>query len=115
MTIWERTKAALVGLGLPLAANVLVLPSGESWPDMYIVYQLIVGNGAAYADDAEVCREMLVQVTVYSRSGLISLPDVKGAMQAAGFTPGDERELPYSPSTKHYGWAMDFNYLENAA
>ncbi|MEN6522361.1 MAG: hypothetical protein ABFD14_01420 [Anaerolineaceae bacterium] len=112
--IWERTHTALLGLHVPIAANVLMLASGVSWPDVYIAYQLITSSGEQHANNLETCRSLTMQVTVYSRNGLINLPDVTNAMLQAGFTKGAERELPYSSETKHYGLAMDFYFLETA-
>jgi hypothetical protein len=40
------------------------------------------------------------------------MPDIVGAMTLAGFTRLPGRELPYNPNTRHFGIALDFNYLE---
>lgn len=109
MTIWERVAAALASLGIPTAANVY---TGASLPDVFAVYQLISDPPAQHADDGETLTRYRVQVTVYSRAGLSTLPDIRGAMLAAGFTRAGSRELPFNPSTRHYGLAQDFFYLE---
>ncbi len=112
MTIWARVKAALTGLGVPMAANAFVAAEGAERPDVYLVYFLIVSPPLQHADNKETLREYAVQVSIYSRSGLASLPDVEGAMLAAGFMFETQRELPYNPETRHFGLAMDFNFVE---
>lgn len=112
MTIWERVKTALTGLGLPLAANVQLAATGADLPDAYLVYFVIAAQGAQYADDAEKSRASHVQVTYFSRAGLAGLPAIAAAMTAAGFTRGPERELPYDELTRHFALSMEFYYLE---
>lgn len=111
-TIWETTYDALDGLGYDLAANVLRVDTGSELPDEFLVYQLISDPPELHADDAETLRSYQMQVSVYSRSGLATIPAlVEAAMLAAGFTRLPSRELPYNRQTRHYGLAMDFNYL----
>lgn len=110
-TIWELTEDALDGLGVSLAANVMQSQTGTALPDQFIVYQLISSPPAQAADDAETLRSYRMQVAVYNRAGLISLPDIEGAMVTAGFRKSMYRELPYNQLTRHYGLAMEFNYL----
>lgn len=112
MSIWERVAAALTGLGVPMAANVMISETGEALPDLYLVYFLVSGPPAQHADDAETLRHYRMQVSAYNRAGLASLPDVDGAMTAAGFTRGPQQELPYNPQTLHYGLAFEYIYLE---
>jgi len=109
MTIWERVAAALASLGIPTAAN---LYTGPTLPDQFAVYQLISDPPILHTDDRENLTRYRVQVTIYSRAGLAALPDVRGAMLAAGFTRAGSRELPYNRETRHYGLAQDFHYLE---
>jgi hypothetical protein len=111
-TIWERTKSALTSLGVPMAANVYIPATGAERPDQYLVYFLVVGDPLQHADNAETLRDSTVQVSIYSRNGLTGLPDVEGAMLAAGFTFVESRELPYSEDTRHFGLAIDFSYVE---
>jgi hypothetical protein len=113
MTIWERVSAALAILSTPLAANRYLVPTGAELPDQYLVYQLISDPAAQHADNQETLREYRVQVSVYSRSGLAVLPvAVENAMLAAGFTRLSAVERPYNESTRHFGLAIDFSYLE---
>lgn len=112
MTIWERTKAALNSLGVPLAANVYLTASGEELPDLYLVYFLVSSPPEQAADNQETLRSYRMQVSIYSRSGLVSLPDVDGAMTAAGFARGPQREIPFNQVTGHFGLALEFIYLE---
>ncbi len=114
MTIWERVAAALaaIGLTIPVAANVLIVASEVERPDTYIVYLLVSSPPEQHADNAETIRSYRVQVSIYSRAGLVGLPDVTAAMVAAGFMRGPQRELPYNPGTRHYGLALEFIYVE---
>jgi len=111
-TIWERTNTALTGLGVPMAANRYLVESGHELPEQYIVYQLISSPPELHADNVEKYRSYRMQVTIWDRNGLANLPDISGSMVAAGFCRGPIRELPYVESTRHYGLAYDFLYLD---
>ena len=111
-TIWERMKTALTALAVPMAANTYILASGQELPDSYLVYFMISDPPTQHADNVEKLKTYRVQVSYYSRSGLLSMPDIVGAMTGAGFTRLPGRELPYNPDTRHFGMAMDFNFLE---
>jgi len=113
VTIWERVYAALSGLGVPLAESVYVPASGEDWPDEYIVFLLVVGTPVQHGDDQEQGREQRVQVTTWKRNGLLGMANTHAAMLAAGFTLVEERELPYSRDTGHYGLSRDYNWYED--
>lgn len=113
MDIWTRTANALTSLGLPMAANTYIVATGSDYPDVFLKYQEVIDNPASHADNQEMTTEHLMQVSVFSRSGLTGLPDVAGAMTAAGFTRGPSRELAYDEGTRHFGIAMDFYYLED--
>jgi len=110
--IWERVEAALSGLGVDMAANQFMTDSPDDLPDEFIVYQMISDPPEQHADDAETLRVYRVEVSYYSRSGFSGMPDIEAAMLAAGFRRAPAREVPYSPETRHYGLAMDFNYLD---
>ena len=112
MTIWERVVNALTGLGLPLAANVLIVASEAERPDAYITYFVVTSNPELHADNVEKHRSHTVQVTYYNRAGLAAMPDIPGAMAAAGFMAANRRELPYNQQTRHFGYALDFVYME---
>jgi len=112
VTIWERIKTAISGLGLATAANTMIVASGASLPEAYLVYQLISAPALQSADDVEKLSWQRVQVSYFSRAGLAGMPDVTAAMLAAGFRRMESRELPYSRETRHYGLAMDFGYVE---
>lgn len=108
-TIFERTQTALETLaGVPVS----LAPRQGTLPDLFVVHQLIYSPPEQHADDAETLRSYLVQVTVWSRSGLVSLPNVDGAMLAAGFIKRGQRQLPKDAESGHYGLATDFVYLE---
>jgi len=109
-TIFERTATALATLSLPFGHNTYH-SADATIPDEYLVYQLISGVGQQHADDEEKSRTHRIQVTIYSKAGLASLPDVDGAMQAAGFTLGPERELPQDIQTGHFILAKDYFIL----
>jgi len=110
-SIFALTETAL-GTISPAVAFSLAPYKAATLPDVYIAHQLIFSPPEQHADDAETMRSYTVQVTVWSRSGLNSLPNVNAAMTAAGFLKSDERQLPQDDETGHYGLAMDFVYLE---
>ena len=112
MTIWERVLSTLTPLGLPLAANAMIVASESERPDVYIVYFVVTDAAAQHADNLEKHRSTTVQITYYDRAGLAGMPDINGAMTAAGFMAGPRRELPYNQQTRHFGYAMDFVYVE---
>ena len=112
MSIWTITYSALLGLGYPLAANTMILATGADYPDEYLVYQVISNPPELHADDVESLRSYRMQVTVYSRTGMGTIPPlVETAMLAAGFTRLEGRELPYNVQTRHFGFSTDFSYL----
>jgi len=112
MTIWERVKTALTGLGVTMAENTLILDTGIPFPDTYLVYQMISNPAVQDADDEEFLRGYRVQVSYYSRSGLAVVPDIDGAMKTAGFTRLPGRELPYNEKSRHFGLALDYFFVE---
>jgi len=115
MNIFARVRSALLPLGLPAYPDKVIVNSGQTIPDEFLVYFMVANVGEQFADGSELLRQRTVQVTVYKRNGLTTLPNVKGAMITAGFQPGPERQIPLNDETGHYGWSMDFNYLEDAA
>jgi len=111
-TIFERVETALnTLLPIPNAMDRMLTASGDL-PDKYLTYSLIDSPSELHADDHEIGRSYQVQVTIYSRDGLASLPNVDGAMTAAGFTKGNWRQLPRDAQSGHYGLAKDYNYYE---
>lgn len=111
--IFTRTQTALDTLApIPSGRDVQLDASGNL-PDTYLVYSLITGQAAQHADNIETERFYRVQVSIYSRLDSTLAPDVDGAMKAAGFSPSDERELPYSHESRHHGWAKDYTILLN--
>ena len=105
-TIFERVDDALAAVSP--AVNYAMAPYKGTLPDQYVVYQLIDGSPEQHANDAETERSYLVQVSIFSRSGLVSIPDVETPMLAAGFQKGRERQLPQDQNTGHYGLAKEF-------
>jgi peptidase E len=110
-TIFERVKSAMDTLS-PAVAHSLAPYKAATLPDTYIVYQLIDGSPEQHADNAETQRTYMMQVTTWSKAGLVNLPNVKAAMTAAGFQKSGERQLPQDQETGHYGLATDYVYLE---
>lgn len=111
-SIWARTKTALTSLSIPMAQNRYQVATGADLPDVFMVYQLIASPPEQHADNSEKLRAYLMQVNVFSRAGLNALPAVVAAMVAAGFTHGNDTELPFSEETLHFGLSMEFYYLE---
>ena len=92
MNIWERTQAALSILSVPIAANQMIVASGNL-PDLFLVYQLVTSVPEQAADNNETLRSWRMQVSTYRRVGLSNLPDVNSAMKAAGFSAGPVRAM----------------------
>jgi hypothetical protein len=111
-TIFERVKTALNTLS-PAVPHALAPYKGATLPDTYIVYQLLPSTPEQHADNVETERSYIMQVTTWSKAGLINLPNVKAAMLAAGFHKSGERQLPQDQATGHYGLATDYMYLES--
>lgn len=110
-TIFERVETALGTLS-PAVPFAMAPYEAATLPDLYIVHQLITGSPEQHADNAETARSYQVQVTMWSISGLASLPNVDAAMLAAGFKKSNERQLPKDQQSGHYGLAKDYVYLE---
>ncbi len=116
MTIWERVAAALAPLGVPMAAGGKFLPDTTGGkPARYLVYFVVDAPPEQHADNEETLRNYLVQVSIFDRTSLINLPDITGAMKAAGFTAGSFRELSENQGreNEYFGLGLDFNYLES--
>jgi hypothetical protein len=114
MTVWEIVDLALSGIGVPYAANSMVLPTGTDLPDVFIVYQMISSPPVLHADNLETMRYYRIQVSVYSRNGLSNLPNVTARMVSTGFTRGPITELPYNGDTGHFGLAFEFVYTTDS-
>jgi hypothetical protein len=112
--IYQMTYAALTGLGVPLSASQhLPATADGGLPDLYITYMMVDLTPAQHADNKEISRDELVQVSIRSRSGLSGLPDVIGAMISVGFMFAGGRELDFDSESAHYGIAFDFEYLRD--
>ncbi len=111
-TVWERTSSALASLGVPYAASKLQIGSGD-YPDLFMVYFSLPSTPEQFADDKETLRSYTMQVNIFSRDGLINLPDVDGVMMAAGFTKRNVIEIPLDIETGHYGLGTEFLYSES--
>jgi hypothetical protein len=109
-TIFERLKSAMDTLS-PVVPHALA-PYEGTLPDLYIVYQLLPSQPVDHADNVEIARADYVQVSIYNRAGLVSLPNVDAAMIAAGFVKDSFRQLPKDLDTGHYGLAKDYVFLE---
>lgn len=114
-TVFDRTATALATLSpaIPYALDVYLKSDAGELPDTFITYSLISGEPAQHADNDETLREYIMQISIYARAGLSSLPNVDAAMKAAGFVKGSERQLPRDAATRHFGLARDYHYLED--
>ena len=109
--IFEITQTALNTLaGIPSGVDVMLNDDGTV-PDTYLVYDLIGAPPAQHMDNEETARTFKIQVSIYSRNDYTTLPDVDGAMKAAGFSRGDWRFLPFVQDTQHHGLAKDYTIL----
>lgn len=112
MTIYPTTQQALETLGLPVAAVRFIPADGGPLPDEYLVHKMVSNVPTQHADDEEVAHTYRVQVSYFNRAGLDNPPDIDGAMKAAGFTRSQSVEIPYNESTRHFGLATDYFFLE---
>lgn len=112
-TIWERVDTVLATLEVPYAVSTFQVSKGEDFPDVYMEFFMVDMTPEQHGDDEELERSELVQVNVYQRVTLIGLPDVIGAMTAAGFTFAGGRQLDKDEDTGHYAISYDFEYLED--
>jgi hypothetical protein len=111
-TIYERVETALNTLSPAVAFALAPYKSTGALPDTFLAYQLIDGSPEQHADDAETARSYLIQISIYSRGGLVSIPNVDAAMTTAGFQISNERQLPQDKEAGHYGLAKDYVYLQ---
>lgn len=111
-TIFERAETALNTLsGITNAMERMLMASGDL-PDIFLTYALVSSTPVLHLNDIEAGRNYVVQVSIFSRAGLVSLPNVDAAMLTAGFRRGDERALPRDTQSGHYHLAKDFNFYE---
>jgi hypothetical protein len=114
-TIFERVATALSSLSptVPFANGRYLTASGADLPDTYISFFLLPSNPLQHADNRETLREYVIQISVFSRAGLVTLPGVNAVMLAAGFVKGQERQLETDQKTNHFGMATDYSYFED--
>lgn len=112
-TIFARVSSALATISPAVPyAQAPYLSADGALPDTFLAYQLISSPPEQHADNVETVRSYLIQVSIYSVNGLESLPNVDGAMTAAGFQIGDIHQLPKDAVTGHFGLAKEYHYLE---
>jgi hypothetical protein len=104
----ERTATALSSLGVPYGAGRYLPASGNVLPDLFLAYTLVTEMPAQVADDDEIIRFSRVQISIFNRAGLTSLPNVTGAMKTAGFKYSRTTLLPFDQQTRHFGLALEF-------
>ena len=106
------TKTAMDTLSpIPYAASSELASQADPLPDTYIVGTLISDVPEQHADDDETEKFVRMQLSIYSKDGLTSLPNTDAAMKSAGFKRGPARELPYDPDTGHFGLAREYTIL----
>lgn len=87
--------------------------SSGALPDLYLVYQLISGTDVQFGDNQPTELRARVQITILSRTGFASLPDIDIAMAGQGFHFAEARQLPFDPYTLHFCLAKDYFVLIN--
>ncbi len=110
MNIFQKVEDVLSAItpAVPFAAGRYIPSTGGQLPDVFITYFLVNDSPLMHADDTDVIREERVQLSIYSRTGLTSIPDVTTAMKGAGFSAGPIRQLPVDQQTGHYHLALEF-------
>ena len=111
-TIFERAETALNTLTTITNAMDRMLMASGDLPDIFMTYSLVSSTPVLHFNNTESGRNYVVQVSIFSRAGLVSLPNVDAAMLAAGFRRADERTLPRDAQSGHYHLAKDFTYYE---
>lgn len=110
--VYVLAETAIKTLNVPYGAGTFMPTDGSDvLPDLFIEYSLVSSTSVQHADNVEKLRRNRVQVSIFSRSGLVDLPDVTSAMEAAGFLLGAARELQFDKETRHFGLALDYVYL----
>lgn len=112
-TIWEKVEDALDSLSTPFKADVYLPEAGGALPNAFMTYSLVSSVPLQHANGAETERMYRVQVSYYSKSGLLSMPDINGVMVTAGFMAGPKTSIAYNQQTGHYGLALEFVYEES--
>ena len=112
-TVYELVASALTSLSpIPCVAGRYVPASAAApLPDVFVVYTMVSSSAAQHADGTEKHRNYRMQLAIYSRTGLTSLPDVDTLMTAAGWMRSSEREIGYDRDTGHYGLIKDYVIL----
>lgn len=105
------TTALAVLSGIVSAADANRAALGSPLPNLFIVYKRISSVAQEFFDDAEKERFCRMQLSIFSRNGLVGLPDTDAAMQAQGFIFSRETEIPYADATGHYGLAREYTIL----
>lgn len=117
MTIWERVAAALNSLVIPVSEGINLQATSANPPTekpaSFVVYSLISSPPEQHADDKETIRSYRVQVSYFSRSGLVGMPDIKTLMTTVGFMPGPITEIPFDPSDGYFGLALEYVFVES--
>ncbi len=108
---YEMTASAMATLGIPFAADVNRATLGTPLPDLFVVFKRVSSVAQDFFDDTEKERFVRMQLSIFSRSGLVGLPDTDAAMKAQGFVFSREVELPYTDSSGHFGLARDYTIL----
>jgi hypothetical protein len=114
MNIFERVEAALSSITPAVPYGMDTYESTGNLPDQYMAYQVVVSDAEDHADNLEIARSYMVQVSIFSCAGLATLPNVDAAMTAQGFVKGPFRQIPKDALSGHYGLAKDYLYLEFA-
>ncbi len=108
--IYNIVYTALATLGYEVREQG-TFSDDEVLPATFITYNLISKSDIRHSDNEATSNVSRVQVALYSTD-----PAIKQAadgtlftvMKAAGFMRAGGRDLPFDPSTGHYGYACDY-------
>jgi len=79
----------------------------------YIVYQRILGQEAAHADDDNTAYEHYYRASIYTKSSYFDLlAKVMKSLKAAGFYSISVNAEIYENNTGFHHVSIDFNYME---
>lgn len=112
--IYSTLYTALATLGYTVREQG-TFTDAETLPATFVTYQMIFKNDIAHSDNAPSSNVARVQVALYSTDPAIK----QGAdaalfvpLKAAGFMRVGGRDLPFDPSTGHYGYTCDYRLYQ---
>jgi len=112
--IYNLVYTALASLGYEVREQG-TFSEDEALPATFITYTLISKGDIRHSDNEPTSSVGRVQVALYSTDPAIKQAAdglLFGVMKAAGFMRAGGRDLPFDPTTGHYGYACDYRLYQ---